>query len=350
MRELQNLRELMRTPGDILFYSEHRDYYSYFEGLIDELEVPFKYITSDPKDPHGFYLNKLLPFWMLVANCKVFIMTMPDLGKFHLRKSIYPVHYVYMFHHMNSTHMTDRLGAFDNYNSILCCGPHQIEEIRKHEIHYKLSSKILVESGYYRLEKLYREYQKYTRRGENSTILIAPSWGKGNIVETCGSRLVGRLLREGYKVILRPHIETTKHYPKLLKTFDQFRDMNFTLEESNSSHSSLLEADLLITDYSGIGLKYALGTERPVLFLDAPLKVRNPQWKELNLIPVELSLRSEIGILLPPNDMDTILQSVRLLLADKANYKSKLVEIRNKYIFNFGQASKIEAKYIRSLL
>ena len=158
----------------IIFYAEHEGYYPNFEGLIGELtgknQQTICYITSDPNDPilqnpepriKTFYLKNLLIFFMIFVNCRVVVMTLTDLHQFHLKRSINPVHYVYVFHSMVSTHMIYRYGAFDYYDSILCVGPHHIKEIRKHEELYRLPRKELVKAGYYRLERIYAEYQKY---------------------------------------------------------------------------------------------------------------------------------------------------------------------------------------------
>ena len=96
--------------------------------------------------------------------------------------------------------------------------------------------------------------------------LIAPSWGVANILESCGERLVELLLKAGYEVIVRPHPETIKRSPDLVAEFASRygNDPGFTLEMSVAGDSSLIRADVLISDYSGIVLEYAFGTERPV--------------------------------------------------------------------------------------
>lgn len=37
-----------------------------------------------------------------------------------------------------------------------------------------------------------------------------------------------------------------------------------------SSNSTVFEADLLVTDWSGIAYEYAFATNKPVLFVDTP--------------------------------------------------------------------------------
>ncbi len=135
-------RKIPKTDN-IVFYAEHEGYYPFFEGLIEKLigehNRTLCYVTSDPDDPilqtpesriRTFYLNKLVPFFMLFINSKVFVMTLTDLDQYHFRRSVNPVHYVYVFHAIGSTHWMYRYGSFDHYDSILCVGPHHVKEIR----------------------------------------------------------------------------------------------------------------------------------------------------------------------------------------------------------------------------
>ena len=177
---LKEMRDFRRKKKDVIVYAESSNYHPYLEGLIHQLNGNVSYITSDIEDlhlrgPDAFYLSKLFPAFMAVANCKVFIMTLTDLNSFHIRRSFQPVHYIYVFHSPISTHMIYRQEAFDHYDSILCVGPHQVEEIRKREKLYGLKPKRLIETGYYRLERLYASYKNYVKKDDRVTILIAPT-------------------------------------------------------------------------------------------------------------------------------------------------------------------------------
>ena len=353
----------------IVIYAEHDGYYPNYEGLIEELisknQQNICYITSDSKDPilegerpglKTFYIKNLLPFFMLFIKCKVFIMTMPDLNQFHIKRSINPVHYVYIFHAIVSTHMMYRGGSFDYYDSILCVGPHHIEEIRKYEKVHKLPNKKLIKAGFYRLERIYAKYKEYLIEKsiieKKYTILIAPSWGANNIIESCGKPLVKLLLKKGYKVIVRPHPETIRRFPKLIEVLAiEFGDNpDFNLERSISTDDSVIKSDILICDCSGIALEYAFGTDRPVLFLDVPYKIRNEKFKELDIEPLELFVRKKIGIIVSPKKLDTIPQVIVKLKSEEAEYKERIIRLREKYIYNFGHSSEISAKYIINLV
>lgn len=358
-------RFFWRTPKAekaIVFYAEHEGYYPYFEGIIEKLISEYNralcYVTSDSNDPilrksnvsiRAFYLNKLLPFFMVFVNCRVFVMTLTDLNQFHLRRSLFPVHYIYVFHSLVSTHMAYRQGAFDHYDSILCCGSHQIGEIRQYEGLNKLPPKRLREAGYYRLERIYNAYQRYKPSlVTKGTILIAPSWGVANILESCGKQLIALLLGAGYSVIARPHPETIRRSHSMLTLLASEFNYNphFTLEMSVATDDSLLQADVLICDCSGIALEYAFGTERPVLFLDVPLKVQNQRFRELGIEPLELALRTEIGVVVSPRKLDTIPRVISELVATRSVYQKRIAELRERYVYAFGHSTDIGAQYI----
>jgi YidC/Oxa1 family membrane protein insertase len=365
-------RFLWRTPRaekQLVFYAEHGDYYPYFEGLLEQLtrshSQPLAYITSDHGDPilespgplvRPFYLRRLLPFFMAYVNCKVFVMTLTDLNRFHLKRSVHPVHYVYVFHSLVSTHMIYRHGSFDHYDSILCCGPHHVAETRRHEELTGLQPKTLVEAGYYRLERIYLAKRRHDEERPHTTakrtILVAPSWGADNVLESCGERLTEILLNAGYDVIVRPHPETVKRSPSLVSLFaSKFGHRpGFTLETSVATDDSMLQADVLISDYSGISLEYAFGTDRPVLFLDVPAKVNNDRYRELGLEPLELSLRTEIGVVVSPQELDTIPQVISDLIRSEPFYRERIRVLRGQYSYNFGHSSEIGARHIADLV
>jgi hypothetical protein len=351
----------------LVFYSEHESYYAYFEGIIDALkarsERVFCYVTSDPNDPllksgdpfiHAFYLDKLLPFFMRLVDCKVMVMTVTDLNQIRLQRSINPVHYVYVFHAMNSVHMTYRLGAFDHYDSILCTGPYQVSEMQREGELRAIRDRRFIEAGYSRLERIYAAWQTRERKGVElvRTVLVAPSWSASNVLERHGVELVQRLLAAGYRVILRPHPETHKRFPKLVgRLQDTFAESDgFVLEYSVRTDDSMLDADLLITDWSGIAIEYAFGTERPVLYLDVPRKVHNERYKELGIEPFEVRMRNEIGEIIAPVKLEAVTEVVERLINERDAYREKIRGLRAKNVFNFGSSGEVGARHISELL
>lgn len=370
-KELADIyRFFFATPTshkEIVFYVEHRGYYPYMEGILAELgkmcREPVSYITSDFTDPllkntnsalTVFYIKKFLPYVMALLNARVCVMTVADLEHFSLRRSTYPVHYVYVFHALVSTHMMYREGAFDYYDSMLCVGPHQIAEIREREQQEHLPPKRLVEAGYYPLERIYEAWRARPEKSpaQEKTVLIAPSWGEQNVLESVGERIIEILLKADYRVIVRPHPETIRRSPNLLEAFvNAFgKHPSFTLETSGTPDAALMRADILISDSSGIMLEYAFGTERPVLSIGVPPKVKNPNFQKLPMEPVELTLRKQFGVVISPQEIDMIHQAVEKLIAEKDRYRERIRVLRSQYVFAFGRSPQIGAEYIMGLL
>lgn len=360
-----------RTPASeraVVFYSEHESYFAYFDGLIDALKAkraePFCYVTSDSNDPiltsaspgvHAFYLNKLLPLFMKFVNCRVFVMTLTDLDNFHLQRSINPVHYVYVFHAMNSTHMAYRRGAFDHYDSILCTGPYQVKELQRDADVRSIGKRTLIEAGYSRLERIHTAssaQQAEINASSPPTVLVAPSWAASNVLEKHGIELVTALRNAGFNVIVRPHPETNKRYPQLSAALQEAfsADSGFLFERSVRTDDSMLVADVLITDWSGIALEYAFGTERPVLYMDVPRKVHNDRYEELGIEPFEASMRNELGVVMAPEQIDNIADFVNQLVNNRQRYRDQIVRLRSENVFNFGHSGEIGAQHICELL
>jgi hypothetical protein len=70
-------------------------------------------------------------------------------------------------------------------------------------------------------------------------------------------------------------------------------DRRFVMEEDMASSDSFFESDVMISDWSGVALEYAFCTERPVLFVDVPRKVNNPEYEQIAREPIEIGIREK---------------------------------------------------------
>ena len=368
--DIEKFNELDLDERSIVFYSESSVIlYPYVEEIIRELQNRDQkvcYLTSSKDDPilknknkniRVFYIGdseieKMNFFLRLKA--KVLIMTMPDLGSYHIKRSKeFPVHYIYTFHSMNSTHMEFQKGAFDEFDSIFCVGPYQVQELRATEQLYNLKQKNLVECGYGLLDKLIKlrssfPEKKKLLKNNKKNILIAPSWGKQNLLESMGIELVKILLDAGYHVTVRPHPMTAKKSPKTIKQIKERFEKNpdFLLDTNTSSFEQLFSSYALITDWSGIGYEYAFVCERPVIYVDVPKKSHNKEYEKIGLVPFEISIRDKIGEIVPVQNIETIPERIEFLYSHGNNFENKIQKIRNDAIFNIGESGKVTASEI----
>lgn len=366
LRELRDLlRFLFATPAHdrrIVFYAEHESYYVFYEGILDALKTkdfgPVCYVTSDRNDPvlstsdpsiRTFYQERLLPLFMAVLNCRVCVMTMAELGLPAIPRSANKnVHYAYVFHAAHSANATYEFGAFKEYDSMLCVGPHQVRELRKQEQLYGWKTKDLIEGGYYRIERIHARYRAAPRLAGAPMVLFAPSWESSNVLQTYCEAVVRSLRDAGYRVTLRPHPETIRRYAEWWRAAHETYagDEGVFLEESVSGDESLIQAVALITDWSGIALEYAYGTERPVLYLDIPQKVVNQRFEELELEANEVVVRREVGIIVPIEDLPNIARYVQRALDEQGVYRERILKLREEYLFAWGESGRIGADHL----
>ena len=363
LRSWSNYRRFKKLTPDqrnIVFYSESGQDWHHFKPIIEYLTGRLSrtvcYVTSDLNDPGlqqenekvlSFYIKEgywqILFFQFLKAD--VMVLTMIDLGVFQLKRSINQVHYVYLFHAMGSTHMVDYENSYDNYDTIFCVGPHQVKEIRKREERKKLPPKNLFKHGYARIEQLMeiaRDAVKDQRPSEEKpVILLAPTWGENSILHICGEQLVGTVLDAGYRLILRPHYQTIKFSPEvvgsIMKKFGSHPCLQFV--DKMGDMNSLLESDLLICDWSSTSIEYALGFEKPVLYIDVPRRVRNPYFEEVGIEPMEVAIRKKVGTVLSPAELHKVPVVIEVLINHREQFRQNSEELRNELVFNLGQSA-----------
>jgi|TARA_B110000196_G_scaffold241579_1_gene210100 hypothetical protein len=370
LNELKKFESLEQKERQIVFYSENKNSLFIFESLIDELisnhNCSICYVTSSKDEPILKTSNKKIKTFCIgegIARTKFFlnlkadilIMTMPDLETFHIKRSkIYPVHYVYIFHSMISTHLGYRKEAFDHFDSIFCVGDYQIKEIRSAERIYGLKPKNLIPFGYNHLDNLIIKYSNIIKSNSKNQIqiLIAPSWGEEGLFEKCGDKIISLLLELGYKIIFRPHPMTRKKSIKKIHQIEKSfaSNHNFILEEEITNFDSFLFSDLMISDWSGAALEYAFTLEKPILYVDVPKKNNNPNFLDIPHIPIEESIRDKIGEIISVENIELIPIKIEELLKKSDFWKSQIKKVKNETIFNINKSDKIGAKEIMKIL
>jgi CDP-glycerol:poly(glycerophosphate) glycerophosphotransferase len=354
---------------DIVFYSEGAGDWPHLGPIVTQLlndhDRKISYLTSDPADPAlGVSHANFRPFaigagtarTILFArlNCRRFVMTLPDLGSLWLKRSAHPVHYIYVFHSMNSTHTSYRTGAFDAYDAVLCVGPYHETEIRRTEEVYGLAPKELVRHGSAKLDTILAELGGRTDaagRGDETEVLLAPTWGDSSFIEhPLGRDLLAELLRSGYRTVLRLHPMTVRRLPELVaelrSTF--MADRRFILEEDMNATASWLRSDVMISDWSGAAIEYSLALLKPVIYIDTPPKIMNPEWERLGLPSFESTVRSRLGHVVDPAALADLPRAIEAAISD-SGLTDRLRDARETLVFNIGTSSLLAASYLAGL-
>lgn len=372
-RERADYKRFFKIAGKhIVFYSEGSGFYKYFKGAIDYLlansDVNIHYITNDPNDRIFALVEqqpRIKPYYigqkrsitlMMKMDADVVVSTLEDLDNYYIKRSYVrkDTEYVFMPHHMTSMHLTPSKQAYDHYDTVLCVGPHQVAELRREEQLYQLPAKNLAECGYDLLDDdvaamaARRAAGKMTN--ERPVVIVAPSWQEDNLLDSCADELLSQLLGRGWKVIVRPHPEYTKRYrPRwmaLIERYSHAPESDLYFERDFSSNDTVFTSDVLITDWSSVFCEFSFSTLRPSVFINTPMKVGNPDWRELGIEPTDISLRNKVGRSFDPADLSGLGDAVAEMIAHPNAWSEKVSAVRDEMIFNLGHAAEVAGEYL----
>jgi YidC/Oxa1 family membrane protein insertase len=113
---------------------------------------------------------------------------------------------------------------------------------------------------------------------------------------------------------------------------------DFEYMEQMGETLSLFRSDVLVSDWSAMALEYSLGLEKPVLFIDVPRRIRNPDWQELDIEPMESAIRNKVGEIVAPTALSVVPEKIRGLLSRQAEFTGQMRELRNQMVYRLGHS------------
>lgn len=347
---IKNYREFQSTDKkfkNIVFYSEGDDYDHFYTPYVNSClknQINFSYISSSKNVPFTknnyskfFYIGDtfIRTLFFFTLDCKNLITTMPDLGNFFLKKSSKCHNYIYFFHSMFSMNIIYNHNAFSNYDTILCANKIHAYEVK----HYFFSnSKVkFINLGYPKIDEIKKEYNNKKNNSVIKSILIAPSWGNEFENYNVYKILILQLIEQGFLINFRPHPATIKYFKKYLdeiySIFNKYKNFKYSHKKNNLK--DYLENDLIITDWSGSAVEFALATKKRCIFLETTQKVRNKNFSNYeNLKSLEIIFKKEVS------ECFSLKNFSEILLKINSNeylrqYEKKIDLFRKKYLFNF---------------
>ena len=356
----------------LVFYSESSGFYKYFQNIIEELlrrsSGTIHYITSDPEDqifalaerepriqPYYIGERRLITLFMKM-DADIVCMTMPDMETYQYKRSYVrkDIEYVYIFHGMFSGLITLRKGALDHFDTLLTHTPGFEEEMRAWNRVNGLPDQNMVPCGYGVIDNMAAQYDAMEKTEHDpKTILIAPSWQEGNILDSCLRDLAEPLLAAGYDVTVRPHPQYIRRFPqrleKLMAECAGFDGDRFRFQLNFSSNETVFAADLVVTDWSNIGYEYAVATKKPVLFVNTPRKIVNEAWTEEDVAKYapDDRIRGIIGRTIDPGAVRSEgAAAAEYLLSHREEYEEILETVRRERLYHFGESGKYGADYL----
>ena len=102
----------------------------------------------------------------------------------------------------------------------------------------------------------------------------------------------------------------------------------------------------MISDWSGIAYEYAYTTKKPVLFINTPMKIMNPEYEKIEPNAINIWSREILGETVEPDNLKDVDKLVERMLKDSKKYSKKIEGLIDDSIYNLGNSSEVGANYI----
>ena len=335
--------------------------------MLKNTNIIIHYVTSDPNDAifqlqeknnqiKAYYIGDMkLITLMMKMDADVVVMTMPDLDNYQIKRSYVrnDIEYIYVQHGMGSKNMCMRNKSTLHFDTIFCAGKHHVEEEQQIGELYHNNQRKLLKVGYPMIDDIRNRYLNLTPvEGKKKRVLIAPSWQKDNIIDSCLETILDTLIDKDYQIIVRPHPQEVKHKKSYIEWLKKkYSDYTcVTIQTDFRDDDDILRADLLITDWSDICWEFSFATYHPVLFINTPMKVMNPEFDLIKCEPINISLRNRIGVSLELDDIGLVAERVDYLIRNTADFEHEIEIVSKEFLYNIGTSAEVGAQYIIDII
>jgi CDP-glycerol glycerophosphotransferase (TagB/SpsB family) len=297
--------------------------------------------------------NKAYTF-LNTLECDVCVLTTPGLDTLQIRRSKGVQHYAYVSHSPLDMGKY-KLFSFDAFDTIFISGGHQEKSIRELEALRGTHSKSLIKAGCPYMDELGKKLESAITgsndlKNKTKRILLAPTWGENNLLRILKISTLESLLNAGYHITIRPHPQSRVSELPLLDRFKKklIKYESIEWDEAPDNFKSLLSADIVISDISGITFDFAFIFQKPVITI---IFDYNFLGQEANDIPHqlwEMSMLKKIGATLEVSEVERLPHILQTTLNE--HYKIRdLNKLRDENLYNFNKSGEVIAEHLRSL-
>ncbi|CAM3564551.1 CDP-glycerol glycerophosphotransferase family protein [Erysipelothrix urinaevulpis] len=319
----------LETEYDIVFYSEGKQYWNVFKDLVIgsvEAGLPVVYFTSDKEDPgllleldgfQSYYIGSGREAFYILnrLRCNILIMTTPGLDVLEIKRSPHVKHYCHLSHATSSVAGYKAYGV-DYFDSVLIGGIGDVDVIRELESVRGLPAKDIRVIGQPYLDVLREKLdtlKEDTHYFNNSkpTVLISPTWGNHGLLTKVGDSLLNEFDEsDEFNVIIRPHpqsfISDKELMTNLMNKYPNNKQRIWDRDRENLK--SMAQADLMISDFSGIIFDFFVLFKKPILTMHEQYEKRGRDASDLLDDPWDIKILESIGQTFNESDIDKIIE------------------------------------------
>ena len=214
-----------------------------------------------------------------------------------------------------------------------------------------LPEKRLFSTGLVYFDKMKGEIYKREQESDKPCLLIAPSWGSNGLFSRWGTDFLNGL-SDDFSAIVRPHPQMKLSQEGLFnEVVELCRKNGYSLDEAPSGKESMEKSDLMISDFSGIIFDYSFVYEKPLIIAETELDYKGfeaffldrPLWDE--------EIRHKIGRVIKSDEISRLKEIIQEEFAkERSTERSRIAELRDQTVANFGNAAPAAARQIEELL
>lgn len=345
--------DLSKAYG-LVFYSEGKQYWSTFKPLLEECSrrgIPATYFTSGEDDPglqadldhidaqyigtgqESFYvLNRLI--------ADMVVLTTPGLDVLEIKRSKNVKHYSHV------THAPGCIAGYkaysvDYYDSVLLGGVGDIDVIAELEEYRKTPKKEVEVIGHTYLDVYrdsLRDENKYNESyfdNDKPVVLVSPTWGNHSLLENYGKKLLSTLEKaDAFNVIIRAHpqsfISQEDLMDELMTAFPP--NANRVWDRNVDGLVSMSQADIMISDFSGIIFDFVSLFGKPILTMNAQYEKRGRDATDIKKDPWDLTMVATFGQTIGEADIENLPTIIQDSLGGNFDIAKRIAEV--KHIFD----------------
>ncbi len=323
----------------IAIFTDHKRYWNVFEPLLDEFEKrkqKVTYLTCSKDDPFfdkkyeyitGEFIgegNKAFSKLNLL-NASVVVSSTPSLDVFQWKRSKNVDFYIHVQHGANDISMYRMFGT-DHFDALPLSGEYQVEEIRKLEKMRGIPEREAPLCGIPYMDAMKKRLEEAGPVPEHDrTVLMAPSWGKSGILSRFGEKLIDALIDTGYKIIVRPHPQSYSSEKEMLDNLMSKYNGNPKViwNRDNDNFEVLRQADILISDFSGIIFDFTLVFDKPLIYTDTKYDISPYDASWIEETPWTFKTLPELGLELNEENVGNIKELIDKCIEDPSFGKGR---------------------------
>ena len=316
----------------IAIFTDHKRYWNVFEPLLNEFEKRHQkvvYFTCSKDDPifdkkyeyiTGEYLgegNKAFAKLNLL-NAYVVVASTPSLDVFQWKRSKNVDYYIHVQHGANDISMYRMFGT-DHFDALPLSGEYQVKQVRQLEQMRGIKKRETPLVGIPYMDEMKKRLEAAGDVGPHEkTVLLAPSWGKSGILSRFGEKLIDALIDTGYKIIVRPHPQSLITEKEMMdRLMSKYTDESKVIwNRDNDNFEVLRQADILISDFSGIIFDFTLVFDKPLIYTDTKYDIGPYDAYWIDEKPWTFRILPELGLELNEENVSNVKSLIDRCLED----------------------------------